>query len=456
MLAEYKNKLRTFEEAASLVKSGDLVLTGQALGGCSPEFYDALLARHEELRDVVLMDILQLRPSKVYDPEYMAQFDGHINYWNSFGVGMVRKINSSKVPDCYPAQTSDCIDKFSERADVFICMVSPPNSKGYVNMGPCNFFSSEVIKKGRASGKQRLTIAEVNDQVPIIYGDNWLHISNFDCFIEHSSPMPIVKRGEPTETDKIIGNYVLELINDRDNIQMGIGGISEAVVSGLEGKHDLGVITEMFPAGLPQLVEKGIITNKYKPFHQGVTIATFCMGDQEMYDFISENPSCEIYPSSYTNNPFFIAQHPNMVAINSALMVDLSGQIASEGIGHNQISGTGGQLDFMIGSFFSPGGKGITLINSARMKNGILSSAIVPELPPGTPVTVPRVYAQYVVTEYGIADLKNKSRRERANALIEIAHPDIRGELRAAMRKNFYPQSPLKAVPDEKGKRKAL
>jgi len=211
------------------------------------------------------------------------------------------------------------------------------------------------------------------------------------------------------------------------------------VVAGLEGKHDLGVLTEMYPSGLQDLVAKGIVTNARKPFHKGKTVATFCMGDRALYDFVSENPLCESYPAFYTNNPSFIAQHPNVVAINMALLVDFSGSIASEGIGYRMISGTGGQLDFMIGSYYSQGGRGITLLSSARqLKDGTLASSIVPELPPFTPVTVPRTFAQYVVTEYGIADLRYKTVRERAEALINIAHPDLRGELRKSMKKNLY------------------
>lgn len=158
-----------------------------------------------------------------------------------------------------------------------------------------------------------------------------------------------------------------------------------------------------------------------------------------MYDYVHENPVCEFYPSSYTNSPAFIAQHPNMVAMNMAMMVDMSGQIASEGIGHRMVSGVGGQLDFMIGTFYSRGGRGITMLYSSRkLKDGSFVSAIVPELPPGTPVSVPRFFAQYVVTEYGIADIRYKTRRERGLALIEIAHPDLRGELRNSLKKNFY------------------
>jgi 4-hydroxybutyrate CoA-transferase len=324
---------------------------------------------------------------------------------------------------------------------VFICQVTPPNAKGFVNLGLTNFYQMDAIRLGKASGKLRLAIGEVNDQMPVIFGDNWMHASEFDLFVENSAKIPAVKRPEPGEKEKIIGQHVLDLINDGDTIQMGFGTIPEAVVAGLEGKHDLGVLTELFPAGLNELVPKGIITNARKPYHKGKTIATFCIGDQDLYDFAAENPECEFFPASHTNDPSFIASHPNMVAMNMAVMMDFSGQIASEGIGHRMISGSGGQLDFMIGSFYSKGGKGITLMYSARkMKDGSMVSSILPELPQGTPVTVPRTFAQYVVTEYGIADIRYKSRRQRAEALINIAHPDLRGELRNSLKKNFYMQ----------------
>jgi len=319
-------------------------------------------------------------------------------------------------------------------------MVTPPNQKGFVNMGLTNFYTSDAIRKGRKAGKLRLAIAEVNEQMPVVFGDNWMHVSEFDVFVENSTKIPAFVRKPPGELEARIAEYTLELIKDGDTFQMGIGGIPEAVVAGLEGKHDLGVLTEMYPSGLQDLVAKGIVTNARKPFHKGKTVATFCMGDQALYDFVSENPLCESYPAFYTNNPSFIAQHPNVVAINMALLVDFSGSIASEGIGYRMISGTGGQLDFMIGSYYSQGGRGITLLSSARqLKDGTLASSIVPELPPFTPVTVPRTFAQYVVTEYGIADLRYKTVRERAEALINIAHPDLRGELRKSLKKIFYP-----------------
>jgi 4-hydroxybutyrate CoA-transferase len=429
------------EEMAKQVKSGDMVATGLGIGACSPDVYHTILGRHEELRDVWILDSVQVRPCKLYDPEFMASIDGHINYCPGFSMAGCRKINNTLQPDFIPVMSSDSGEKIAKLADVFTCMVTPPNRQGYVNLGLSNFYSMQAIRDGRASGKQRVTMGEVNDQMPIIFGDNWIHISEFDYFVENSMPIPAFGRGEPGEIEKKIAGHVLELINNGDTFQMGVGGIPEAVVSGMEGKHDLGVLTEMFPIGLPDLVEKGIVNNALKPFHKGKTLATFCIGDQGMYDYVNENPTCEFYPASYTNDPSFIAEHPNMVAINMALLVDLTGQICSEGLGHRMISGTGGQLDFMIGSAYSKGGKGITLVSSARkLEDGTLSSSIVPELPPGTPITVPRTFADYVVTEYGIAHLRYKSRRQRAEALINIAHPDMRGELRDSLKRNFYPR----------------
>jgi len=437
---EYKKKVVSMEEAAKQIKSGDVVASGLGIGACSTDMYQSILDRHEELRDVWIVDAVQVRPSKLYDPQFMASIDGRINYMPGFGMITIRKINATLQPDFLPITSSDSGEKIGKVSDVFMCMVTPPNRQGYVNLGLTNFYSMQAIREGRASGKQRVTIGEVNDQMPTIFGNNWLHVSEFDYFVEHSTPMPAFGRAEPGDMEKKIAGHVLELINDGDTIQMGVGGIPEAVVSGLEGKRDLGVLTEMFPIGLPDLVKKGIVTNALKPFHKGVTVATFCIGDQGLYDYTNENPACEFYPASYTNNPAFIAQHPNMVAINMALFVDLSGQIYSEGLGHRMVSGTGGQLDFMIGSYYSKGGKGITLVSSSRkLKDGTLASSIVPEPPPGTPVTVPRTLANYVVTEYGIAHLKYKSRRQRAEALINIAHPDLRGELRQSLKKIFYP-----------------
>ncbi|MEQ8174847.1 MAG: acetyl-CoA hydrolase/transferase C-terminal domain-containing protein [Syntrophomonadaceae bacterium] len=437
---DYKHKTVSLEEAAKTIKSGDFISTALGVGACSADFYNAILDRAPELENVIFVDTVQVRPTKMYDPNFMKDLDGRITFVPAFGMVTIRRMAHARLSDFYPAQTSDAGDKLRARSNIYIAMVTPPNDKGYVNLGLTNFYTQTAIREGKTNGVLRAAIAEVNDQMPVILGNNWMHVSEFDYFVENSTPIPAVTRGEPSEAEKTIGQYVLELIKDRDTIQMGLGGISEAVVSGLEGKHDLGVMTEMLPIGLDQLVERGIVTNKYKPLHTGVSTATFCIGDQKLYDYAAENPACEMYPANYTNNPAFIAQHPNLIAINSALMVDFSGQIVSEGMGNTQVSGPGGQLDFMLGAYWSRGGKGITLLRAARtMKDGSLSSAIVPGLEPGSPVTVPRTYADYVVTEFGIAHLKYKTRRERAMELISIAHPDLRAELKAGLKKAFYP-----------------
>lgn len=441
VINDYKKKLISIEDAAKKIQNGDVIATPLACGACSVDMYDAILDRHEELKDVKILDTVQVRPCRLYDPDYMSNLDGQINYMPGFGIATMRKMGSSKAGDFYPMMASDLHQKCANRADVYIAMVTPPDKDGYVNLGLTNFYTMEAIRLGHELGKLRMCIGEVNDQMPVVFGNNFMHISEFDYFVENSTPIPVFGRGDPTDRDKTIAQYVLDLINDGDTIQMGIGGIPEAVVAGLDGKKDLGVLTEMFPGGLPELVAKGIVTNNRKPFHKGVTLATFGMGDQGMYDYLRENHACELYPASYTNNPIFVAQHPNMVCLNMALMSDFSGQINAEGLGHSQISGTGGQLDFALGAFWSKGGKGITLISAARqMANGELVSSIVPELPPGSPVTVPRTITDYVITEYGVAHLRFKSRRERAAELISIAHPDLRGELRASLKKNFYPK----------------
>lgn len=436
---EYKKKLVSMEEMAKQIKSGDIIGVAMAISMCSPDVYNAILARAEELRNVKILDAVPVRPCKLYDPKFMATIDGHINYVSAFFSPGARAQGQPNTADFFIVMSADIGGKYAQRSDVYAAMVTPPNKQGYVNLGLTHFYTQEAIRKGRKSGKLRLAIAEVNDQMPIVLGNNWMHVSEFDLFVENSTKIPAAKRTPPGEMESKIGKYVVELINDGDTIQMGFGGIPEAVIAGLEGRHDLGVHTEMFPVGLQDLVPKGIVTNARKPFHTGKTVATFCLGDQALYDYINENPSCEFHPSFHTNNPAFIAQHPNLVAINMALLIDFSGNIASEGMGHRMISGTGGQLDFMIGSYYSPGGRGITLISSARkLKDGTLASSIVPELPPFTPVTVPRTFAQYVVTEYGIADLRYKTVRERAEALINIAHPDLRGELSNSMKTKLY------------------
>lgn len=435
---DYDNKLISLDELAAKINSGDTISIGFGVSGPSAQVTDAILERYKELENVRICDVVLVKPGKLVDPQFMASIDGKINYMSAFSLKAARKIFKEQVGDFYPVQGDDVANKLQRITDVFILMVTPPDSRGYVNFGLSNFYHTDLIRNRKEAGF-RLVIGEINEQMPVVFGDNWAHISQFDYFYENSTPIPTLPKIIPTDFEKGFANHVLELINDGDTIQMGVGGISEAVVGNLDGKHNLGILSEMAPAGLGELVERGIVTNDLKPYHRGISIATFCLGDQALYDYVRENPVVELHPASYTNNPIFIASHPNMVAINSAIMTDLTGQIASEGIGHRQVSGTGGQLNFQIGAYWSKGGKAITLIpSSSKLQDGRIISNIVPELPRGTPVTVPRTFTDYIVTEYGVAHLRYKTRRQRALELISIAHPDLRGDLRDSLKKNFY------------------
>lgn len=437
---EYQRKLTSHTDAAKLIRPGDFITIACGTGSCTELMTEAILNRWQELRDVTISDSLQIYPARLYDPNFMSQISESITYAPCFGAVANRNVHRYKVADHLQGMPSDGASRYGALSDAFLVMVSPPNQHGYVNLGPTCFYTPGSIRRGKKEGHLRLVIAEVNDQLPIVHGDNWMHISEFDQFIEISRPLPSVPRGEASAIEKAISQYALELIKDGDIIQMGIGGISEAVAAGLDGRHDLGILSEMMPTALPDLMEKGIVSNRKKELHTGVSLATFCVGDKALYDYLHENPLTQLMPGEYTNNPRFIAQHSNVVGLNTCLMVDFTGQNTCEATGHTMISGIGGQLDFMLGTYWSPGGRGICMLASSRTDaQGNLHSNIVPEMPLGTKISVPASYAQYFITEYGIANVRNLTRRQRAHALIEIAHPDLRGELRNALKARYYP-----------------
>lgn len=433
---EYKSKAVTAGEAAKLVKSGDVVGFGLAFGGPSAHLVDALLDRAGELEDVRVLDPMSPRALKLHDPEVMEAVKGHITYSAMVVFPPNRKIFKTNHADYQTLQSSDCGSRMGEICNVAMVMACPPEA-GMINLGLSNFLTPELIAGAN------IVIAEINDQMPKVYGDNWMPVSAFDYFVEHSSPIPEFKRkGEPSELEMAIAENVASLIKSGDCIQMGLGTLPEAIIRLLrdKGKKDLGCHTEMFPMGLPDLVREGIVTNKLKKLHPGKTVASFCMGDRDMYDYVTENPDCIFFPTSYTNAPHVLRQVDNLIAINMDLEVDFMGQLTSETVNGNRLVGTtGGQLDFVIGSAWSKGGRAINVLPSTRtLSSGEKVSTIVPGLAPGTHVTIPHMYTQFVVTEYGIADLWLKTRRERAEALVSIAHPDFRAELRKEAMKRLY------------------
>ncbi|MDP2855910.1 MAG: acetyl-CoA hydrolase/transferase C-terminal domain-containing protein, partial [bacterium] len=327
-----------------------------------------------------------------------------------------------------------------EPVDVLLIYISTPDEHGY-----CSFGAS-VWDKKRAIRAAKLVLAEVSSELIRTYGDNYIHISEIDYFVAHTpsgrtpGTTDILGRrtSGPGKIEKTIAEYAGSIIRDGDCFEVGVGGASEWVtqLDVMEKKNDLGIHSENLPRGMASLVMKGVVTGKYKNINQGKVVSTACGGGtKEEMDFINMNPLFELYGSDYVLDPRVISSHDNMVAINAALAVDLTGQIAAESIGSMMVSGTGGQLAFAIGAALSKGGRNVTVLASSA-KNGKISK-IVPRLESATVVTVPRTLADIVVTEYGIARLKGKTQRQRAEELINIAHPDFRAELRTEAKKMF-------------------
>jgi 4-hydroxybutyrate CoA-transferase len=432
---EYKSKLVSAEEAVKKVKSGDVIGFGMCLTAPTAHLVDPLLDRASELENVRITDIVPIRPLRVYDAEFMSTVKGSFLYSPClFGI-LNRNLAKTKNVDYQSSQSSDIGDRYYHICNVAMVSVCRPEA-GMVNLGLSNFNNPELIRGAD------LVIGEVNDQMPMVYGDNWMPISDFDLFVEHSSPIPEFKRkAEPTGVENAIAEHVTSMIRDGDSLQMGIGTLPEAIVRLLrdKDKKNLGVHTEMLLMGLPELVREGIVTNKCKSLHAGKTVAAFCVGDHDMYEYATRNPDCVFYPTSYTNAPYILRQVDNLVAINMDLEVDLMGQLNSERVDYRMVGAVGGQLDFVIGARWSKGGRAINVLPSTRtLKSGEVVSTILPQLSPGAFVVVPHTYTQYVVTEYGIADLFYKSMRQRAEALIAIAHPDFRADLRKEAQRILY------------------
>ncbi len=316
--------------------------------------------------------------------------------------------------------------------DAIFLQLSPPDAHGYCSFG------IEVGVTKTAAEHAPLIIAEINDQMPRTLGDSFIHVSKLTHIIPVSYPLPVFHMGEIAPEERQIGFHCASLIEDGSTLQMGIGGISDAVLSFLGDKRDLGIHTELFSDGVVDLVERGIINGERKTLHPGKIIAGFIMGSQRLYEFVHDNPAVEFHPTEYINDPFVIAQNHRMVAINSAIEVDLTGQVCADSIGHRLYSGVGGQVDFLYGASRSPGGKPIIALPSTALVNQCTVSKIVPELKAGAGVVTTRNHVHFVVTEHGIADLYGKTLRQRAQALIAIADPRFREDLTRAAHEFHY------------------
>ena len=419
---EYKRKISTLEEAVSVIKSGDCVYTS---GNAATPYalLRALNARAVEMENITVTHVLMVGE----DPLQQAVNAGKIRH-NSLFVGSADRyaINEGKA-DYVPIFLNEIPSLFYDgliKLDVALLHVSPPDEYGFVSLGV------EVLASKAASECAKIVVAQVNDQMPRTLGDTFIHISRFNKFVEISEPLPELDRTPSSQVEVQIANFIAPLIDDGATLQLGIGGIPDAVLSLLKGKKDLGIHTEMISDGLMEALEEGIITGYQKSLHSGKAVCTFILGSKRLYEYVNNNPFFEAHPVNYTNDPFIIAQNSKMIAINSAIEVDLTGQVCSDSIGPRIYSGFGGQVDFIRGAARAKNGKPIIALPSSAKKD--TQSRIVPLLKTGAGVVTTRADVHYVVTEYGVAYLHGKNLRQRAEALINIAHPKFHDELIAS------------------------
>jgi acyl-CoA hydrolase len=425
-MKDYRARVTTAEKAVASIESGQRVYIHQ---GCAePEtLVRALTARGPELRNVEVIHLATFGNADYTNPEY----EGHFRHTAFFIGGNVRRAVQEGRADYIPIFLSEIEELFRSGAiglDVALLQCTPPDQYGYMSLGPsidCSLTAAQCAQH---------LVVEINDQMPRTMGDAFLHVNRVDAFIETSHPLPEYPRPEITELNLAIARNVASLIPDGATLQMGIGGIPDATLACLRDRQDLGVHTEMFSDGVVELIQAGVINNEKKSIHPNKVISGFALGSKMLFDFIHNNPIFEFHPTHYTNDPFVIAQNERMVAINSAIEVDLTGQVCSDSMGATMYSGIGGQVDFLRGAARSKGGVPVIALPSTA-KNGAVSR-IVPMLHPGAGVVTSRGDVHYVVTEYGVAYLHGKSLRSRAEALIEIAHPDFRDELLECARRS--------------------
>ena len=422
----YSDRFCTAEEAIKSIGNNAHVVFGHSAG--VPQAVPAAMAKHhKEFSNVRIYHMLTFDPGLCYG-EQMARNFRHIT---NFAGANTRKALADDRADFFPCFFSQVPALFDTvfPIDVAVVQVSRPDRNGN-----CSFGTSCDYTKPAAE-KAKIVIAEMNDQMPYVYGENYIHISKFTHIVPVSYPLYEVPPAQITDVERRIGQNCASLIDDGSTLQMGIGNIPNAVLSFLKDKRDLGIHTEMFSDGIIDLVEQGVINGSRKTLHRGKLIATFLAGTKHLYDFVHCNSYIDLYPVDYVNDPRVIAQNDNMVSINSCIEVDLMGQVASETIGSRQFSGAGGQMDFVRGTSWSKGGKSIIAMPSTASGGRI--SRIVPHLTPGASVTTSRNDVQYIVTEYGVAHLRGKTMNERAESLIAIAHPDFRDGLREAYRQRL-------------------
>lgn len=420
------SKYTTAKEAVKAIKSGDRIFV-HGISATPGKLIEAMVERHSELRDVELIHLHTEGPAPYANEEYKDSF-----FTNAMFVGAnVRKAVNEGRGDYIPIFLSETPSLFRKDIlplDIALVHVSPPDVHGFCSLGVSVDTAAAAVQTAKH------VIAQVNPNMPRTHGDGLIHVDKIDALVEVNDPIPEQFAPEPNEAELQIGKYCAELIDDGATMQMGIGAIPNAVLASLTNHKNLGVHTEMFSDGVIDLVNSGVINGMEKKIHPGKIVSSFVMGTRKTYDFIDDNPSVAILDVAYTNDTAVIRRNPKVTAINSAVEVDITGQVCADSIGTYHYSGVGGQMDFIRGASLSLGGKPIIALPSTTRK-GI--SRIVPYLKLGAGVVTTRAHVHYVVTEYGVANLYGKNLGQRAKALVEIAHPDHREELDKAVFERF-------------------
>jgi acyl-CoA hydrolase len=421
----YESKKTTAEAALGVLQSRERVFVHMA-AGAPQTLIEALCQRVKALHGVEILHCINLGPAPYCEPE----FEPHCRHNALFVAANTRKAVQAGRGDMIPVFLHEVEDLFTDGTlaiDLALIQVSPPDHSGHMSMGAAVDIS---LTAARAA---RYVIAQVNPRVPRTLGDSFLTVRDIDAIVESERPLPEFNQGEITATHREVARHVAALIPDEATLQIGVGGIPDAVLSMLTSRRDLGVHTEMFSDGLLPLIECGAITNAKKTLHPHKIVAAFAMGSRALYEFIDDNPIFEFLPNKYVNAPHVISANRRMVAVNSAIEVDLSGQVCADSIGSVPFSGIGGQVDFVRGASHAPEGVAVIAL-PATAKSGAVSR-IVPRLKPGAGVVTSRGDVHWVATEFGVVNLHGKNLRQRAELLITIAHPDFRSELEQQARR---------------------
>ena len=422
----YQERLTTADEAVKHIKSGDRVVVTHATGE-STLLSDALVRNAAAYKNVEIVHMVAMGKAEYCLPQYSENF----RHNSLFIGGTTRQAVADGRGDFTPVFFSEIPDLFRTKLhpNVVLLNLSKPDEHGYCSFGVSVDYTKPVAEIAD------IVIAQINKNMPRTLGDSFIHVSKLDYIIEEDTPLIELQPPHIGDVERAIGENVASLVKDGDCLQLGIGAIPDAVLGFLKDKKDLGIHSEMFSDGVVDLVRAGVINNSKKNIHCGQSVATFLMGTRKLYDYVDNNPEVAMMPVDYVNDPRVICQNDNLVSINSCVQVDLMGQVVSDSVGLKQISGVGGQVDFVRGANMSKGGRTIMAMPSTAAKGTV--SKVVAFIDEGAAVTTSRYDVNYVVTEYGIAELKGKTLRDRARALIEIAHPNFRAPLIEEFEKRF-------------------